>query len=125
MANVTVYDVCSTLKTLKRLENYAHRHMQNVPISEANESVRDARDLLKDNVNNFQRMNVIDLTPDTTDLEERRNRILSELQDNEMELDEELAKKKKNRDSWTVKYCKRRIEELQSRLDQIDEKLYG
>ena len=71
MAKVTVRDVTESLRNLKRFENYASRNMDNLPIAQANENVKAARDLLKDTVRDFQDTDVSTLMPDTTDTMER------------------------------------------------------
>lgn len=71
MSKVTVNDVTDTLRNLKRFENYARRHMDNLRISEPNENIVAARKLLADNVAEFEEMDVTSLSVDTTEIQER------------------------------------------------------
>ena len=123
MAKVTVLDIISTRKTLARLENYARRHMDNLPIAEANDSVREARDMLMNNVEEFENCDVTLLTADTTDLEKRIDYVNSEIEFYQNELAEEMAKKKKNRSKWYVKNCRANLDRYTDEIADLEFRL--
>ena len=116
MAKVTVLDIINTRHHLKRFENYARRHMDNLPISQANGNVAAARELLRGNVDTFENCDVTELTPDTTEIEnsmERcRNyidRLTDDIQDTKQRIKDEKKEAKRHNYDADVSWERDRI----------------
>ena len=106
MAKVTVRNIFETRRNLVRFENYARRHMDNLPISEANDNIAAARKLLAANVDTFDNCDVTELTADNTDALRRIQRMESEVQYytdqiQELKADRKAEKKDAKRNDYT------------------------
>lgn len=123
MAKLTVRDIESTVRGLRRLERYASRHMDNLDVAEVNENIEEARRLLTDNLTVFLDMDVRDMNRDTSDLDKRLADLEENLDYHTRELGEQMARKKKRRDSWSVEYHRERIESINEEMDRINETL--
>ena len=86
-------------------------------------TVEEARRLLTDNLTDFLDMDVRDMNRDTSELDNRMKELEENLEYHTRELGEQMARKKKRRDSWSVDYHRRSIESINAEMDEINETL--
>lgn len=131
MAKLTVADIYKTRHHLKRLENYANKNMENLPIAEMNERVKQARELLSDTVEDFDNTDVSTLTRDTTDIEkeiELREQSVENYKELVREYEELAANNEAEgiTDEWTLEYLqdyKNSLQKVEERLAELNEML--
>ena len=137
MSKVLVCDILETRRQLHRLANYAYRHMDNLPILEANVNVKAARELLANNMVDFLETDVSSLHKDTTDIEEmltryidKRDELKDEISHYEKQIIEIIADAKLDDyepdTEWEeerIEYCKDRRKELKRENKELKAQL--
>lgn len=136
MPKVIVRDIIESHRQLTRLQRYAERYMDDVPIEQANDSIVEARDLLSENLRNFEALDITTLTPDMSDIRRKLSQSYNEIgwlgdeisdyKDDILEMKNDGLSKRERKDSWQakeIKRCKREIESYRENIGHLEAEL--
>lgn len=128
-----VNEIFTAAKTLKRMENYGRRFMDDTSIEQASAMVREVRDNMRTMATRFMDMDVSELTPDTSKIRRSIKRSQESLDYWESEVERLTAEKDRadsgekdlwgdpyTFDTWEENQLETAYEEIEEKTDQIN-----